>query len=54
MAQTTKDAEYNPTLVRPRRYSFEEALKFVDPSPADETEEFVTSIYADRHRPASE
>ena len=42
---TTKQA------VSPSPHSIEEILKHIDPAPDEETERFVSAIYADRREP---
>ena len=44
---------YQPVIVGPQPFSFEDLMRCVDPAPDEETERFVQAIYADR-RPAVE
>ena len=51
-SQDLPNAGYKPVLVGPRPFSFDEILRNVDPAPDDETERFVSAIYADRRQAA--
>ena len=50
--QDLRDAGYRPVVVGPQPFSFEDLLRNVDPAPDEETERFVTAIYADRRQAA--
>jgi hypothetical protein len=52
--QDLRNAGYQPVLVGPRPFSFEEILRNVDPAPDEETERFVAAIYADRRQAAED
>lgn len=45
---------YQPVLVGPQPFSFDEILRSVDPAPDEETERFVAAIYADRRQAAED
>lgn len=52
--QRLRDSGYQPVLVGPQPFSFDEILRDVDPAPDEETERFVAAIYADRRQAAED
>jgi len=50
--QDLRNAGYQPVVVGPQPFSFEEILRNVDPASDEETERFVAAIYADRRQTA--
>jgi hypothetical protein len=47
------ESGYEPKLVGPKPFSFDDLLLAVDPAPDEETERFVADIYEDRRRSAA-
>jgi hypothetical protein len=52
--QGLRNSGYKPVLVGPQPFSLDEILRNVDPSSDEETERFVTAIYADRRQAADD
>ncbi len=46
--QILPDVEREPVVVHPGPESIDDLLRYVDPAPDQETEAFVSAIYADR------
>jgi hypothetical protein len=50
--QALREHRRKPVVVHPGPLAIEDLLRYVDPAPDDETERFVTAIYADRREAA--
>jgi hypothetical protein len=48
MNEENRKPDSKPVVEHPGPHSIEEILRFVDPGPDDETEQFVAAIYEDR------
>ena len=51
--QELRQAGYKPAIVGPALFSLDKLLLYTDPVSDEETEKFVSDIYADRRRPAN-